>query len=144
MTPEKIVGRKYRRIKENYSFDFTVGDIATLIECEEAEYALFQIANGGKLLLDLGFMELIPEDSDRIATLEARVAELEAQIANQPKPEWWRQYKVGDKIDLIGLEIADIDEDDSDCRLEVRGETKEDAAIYLWFTDRHIRPHKPE
>ena len=85
---------------------------------------------------------VIPES--RILELEARVAELEAQLANQPKPEWWRQYKVGDKIDLIGLEIADIDEDDADCRLTVKDVTFDGRSTCLYFDDRHIRPHKPE
>ena len=61
----------------------------------------------------------------------------------KPKPEWWRQYKVGDKIDLIGVEIVNIDEDDADSRLTIKDVTLDGGTTYLYFDDRHIRPHDP-
>ena len=139
-----IVGRKYCRINENYSQAFRIGDIATLIESDDDDdYALFRLPDGEMLSLDLDFMQLIDEDGILINALKARVAELEAQLANQPKPDWWQRYKVGDKIDLIGLEIVEIDGTDTHSPIRVKDGTTQGGAD-LYFDDRHIRPHKPE
>ena len=134
--------KRYVAIKDNWPI-FEKRDVLTLVtpgvysgsSCHSGN---FSIENPIEYLA-----EMPPDGYDEVAELKARVAELEAQLANQPKPDWWRQYKVGDKIDLIGLKIAGFnDKEETFCLMA------EDFALHSfslnWTDDRHIRPHKPE
>jgi len=53
-----------------------------------------------------------------------------------------KKYKVGDKIDLVGLEIVEIDGEEDDSKICVRDETCKITKTWLYFTDKHIRPHQ--
>ncbi len=90
-------------------------------------------------ILDAGPWIIDRCEAQEIAALKKRIAELEARV---PKKEWWEQYKVGDKIDLIGLEIISI-MPNQDRRLRVKDGTNGWAGTSLYFDDRHIRPHQP-
>jgi len=81
---------------------------------------------------------------DEVATLKARIAELEQQVAAlKPKPEWWQQYKKGDLIDIIGVEISQVDtsKEGDGSRIEIKNNFG--SGTWLFFDDRHIRPHQP-
>ncbi len=59
--------------------------------------------------------------------LKARIAELE------PKKPWWREFKPGDKVDLLGVTVAKIEDDDHEGDYVIAFSQDNGGRNYTWF-----------
>lgn len=135
LLPEDIRERALRNT-DNERHDWSLGSLAeallsaflwrTTIEGHSHWERVHRAAVNG------GFSEVESLRAENEA-LKKRIAELE------PKRDWWEQYKPGDKIDVIGLTVSKIDPDTKIIRVE---EGADGTPTWLYFDDRHIRPHQ--
>lgn len=58
-------------------------------------------------------------------------------------PNWWKQFKAGDLIDVVGIRVDAIHDDCPKSKLRVKDGTTT-GGTDLYFDDTHIRPHKAD